>query len=123
MIYPASLRDLLMYLHVFNLYQPKWSDRIHEEWMEAVLRERPDVSRSRLERTRSFMDEYAEDAKTEGFDAIEVGITGLPDPDDRHVLAAAIAAGATYIVTYNLRDFPAVALAPHGVTAVHPDLF
>ncbi|MBK1869454.1 PIN domain-containing protein [Aestuariivirga sp. YIM B02566] len=47
----------------------------------------------------------------------------LPDPDDRHVLAAAIAAGASRIVTWNLADFPAAVLAPHNVVAQNPDDF
>ena len=50
------------------------------------------------------------------------GLT-LPDPDDRHVLAAALASGAAVILTMNLHDFPASALAPHGVAAHHPDGF
>lgn len=47
----------------------------------------------------------------------------LPDPDDRHVLAAALAAQAQVIVTYNLRDFPTSALQPHQLVAQHPDAF
>lgn len=47
----------------------------------------------------------------------------LPDPDDRHVLAAAGHCGATALVTFNLKDFPADTLAPFGVEAVHPDEF
>ena len=47
----------------------------------------------------------------------------LPDPDDCHVVSAAIAAGATLIVTFNLRDFPAPALAPFDIDAIHPDGF
>ena len=47
----------------------------------------------------------------------------LPDPDDRHVLAAAIRAPADVIVTANLKDFPADVLAKYGVDAQHPDEF
>ena len=47
----------------------------------------------------------------------------LPDANDRHVLAAAIAAKASVIVTNNVRDFPASALAPHGVQTRQPDKF
>ena len=47
----------------------------------------------------------------------------LPDPDDRHVLAAAIRCNASVIVTFNENDFPATALAPYGIEAQHPDLF
>lgn len=47
----------------------------------------------------------------------------LPDPDDRHVLAAAIKAHTSVIVTFNLRDFPVEVLAVHHIRAVHPDDF
>ena len=47
----------------------------------------------------------------------------LPDPDDRHVLAAAICCEADVILTFNLKDFPEDALAPLGVEARHPDSF
>ncbi|MEU8003461.1 PIN domain-containing protein [Catellatospora sp. NPDC049111] len=47
----------------------------------------------------------------------------LPDKDDRHVVAAAIAAGAHSIITWNLRDFPADRLAAHGLHAQTPDDF
>jgi hypothetical protein len=47
----------------------------------------------------------------------------LPDPDDRHVVAAAIKSGANYIVTYNLRDFPESELAKYEIVAQHPDEF
>lgn len=52
-----------------------------------------------------------------------IGALSLPDPDDRHVLAAAIEVGADYILTFNLGDFPAAQLDPHGVEAVDPDSF
>lgn len=57
-----------------------------------------------------------------GFEDLEPAIS-LPDPDDRHVVAAAIKAGASIIVTFNLRDFPEEELARHGVVAMHPDAF
>ena len=63
------------------------------------------------------------DSVVQGWQHIEPGLTGLPDADDRHVLAAAICGHADAIVTFNLADFPAEALAPFGVEAQHPDDF
>lgn len=62
------------------------------------------------------------EAEVSGFEHRIPGIT-LPDPNDRHVLAAALEAGASVIVTHNLRHFPPAALAPHDLRAEAPDAF
>src|SRR5437870_5743388 len=121
-LYPAPLRDLLLWLAVTGLYRPRWTEAIHGEWMESLLRERPDLARNRLERTRDLMNQAVPDCLVLGYEGLIVSLF-LPDPDDRHVLAAAIHAGAESIVTYNLSDFPATALTTHGVQAQHPDEF
>lgn len=121
-LYPAPLRDLLMRLAMTDLYRAKWSETIHEEWMRNVLANRPDLTRDQVQRTRYLMDTHVLDALVTGHEALIDGLA-LPDQDDRHVLAAAIQAGAAVIVTFNLKDFPVEALAPFGVEAVHPDEF
>lgn len=63
-----------------------------------------------------------EDALVTGYESLIDDLV-LPDPDDRHVLAAAIRAGAQVIVTANLKDFPAAVLAPLGVATMRPDEF
>ncbi len=68
------------------------------------------------------MNKHAADALVTGYEELIEGLR-LPDPDDRHVLAAAIRARADVIVTCNLRDFPADALSPYGIEAQHPDEF
>lgn len=121
-LYPAAVRNLLMRLALGGLFRARWSARIHDEWTRAVLRDRPDLTRERLARTRALMDAHASDALVEGFEAL-IDTLALPDPDDRHVLAAAIHGRADVIVTANLRDFPAGALRPFGIAAQHPDEF
>jgi hypothetical protein len=111
-----------MRLALGGLYRACWSGRIHEEWIAALLRDRPDLSRHQLIRTRELMDAHASDALAEGYEALIEGLV-LPDPNDRHVLAAAIHVRADVIVTANLRDFPADVLHPFGITAQHPDEF
>jgi hypothetical protein len=112
-LYPAPLRDLLMRLALTDLYRARWSDQIHEEWITAVLRNRSDLSRAQLERTRSLMNAHVRDALVDGYQSL-IPALALPDPDDRHVLAAAIKRGADLIVTFNLDDFPDHVLASYG---------
>lgn len=121
-LYPAPLRDLLLELAVSDLYRAKWSDAVHDEWIDALLRLRPELTRVRLGRTRDLMNAHVRDAIVTGFEPLIGGLV-LPDPDDRHVLAAAITGGAGVIVTANLRDFPDAALRRHGLAARHPDEF
>lgn len=66
-LYPAPLRDLCMRLAVYGMIQAKWSEKIHEEWMTAVLRERQDLTREKLERTRNLMDKHAHDSLVSGY--------------------------------------------------------
>lgn len=120
-LYPAPLRDLLMHLAMSNLFRAKRSDEIHEEWIRNVLKERPDLTREKLQRTRQNMDKNVDGLVT-GYESLIPGLT-LPDENDRHVLAAAIRAGADVIVTFNLKDFPADYLSPFGIEAQHPDEF
>jgi predicted nucleic acid-binding protein len=102
--------------------QAKWSDAIHEEWIRNVLKDKPHLSAERLARTRTLMDEAIRDCLVTGHEELIASLT-LPDPDDRHVLAAAIHSGADVIVTCNLRDFPAEVLARFNIEAQHPDDF
>ena len=121
-LYPAPLRDLLMRLALSGLCRAKWSYWVHEEWIGAVLKNRPDLVREQLERTRALMDRHAEDCLVQNFEPL-IDALDLPDPDDRHVLAAAICGRADVIVTRNVSDFPADRLAPFGIEAQHPDAF
>ncbi|MCI0620634.1 MAG: PIN domain-containing protein [Acidobacteria bacterium] len=121
-LYPAPLRDLLMYLALADLFRAKWTDAIHNEWIRSVLKERPDLKPEQLERTRDLMNAHVRDCLVTNYEDLIPALT-LPDPDDRHVLAAAIRAGADVIVTFNLDDFPADALGKYGIEGQHPDDF
>jgi predicted nucleic acid-binding protein len=118
-LYPAPLRDLLMRLATTELFRAQWSDAIHDEWIRSVLEQRPEL-RAQLARTRQLMDAHVMDSLVTGYERL-IETLDLPDPDDRHVLAAAIAGGADVLVTKNLKDFPADRLAPFGIEAQHPD--
>jgi len=121
-LYPAEMRNLLMHLALTGLFRAKWSADVHEEWICALLEKRRDLTRGKLERTRALMDLHAGDALVTGYEDLIPGLH-LPDPNDRHVLAAAIRGHASVIVTMNLRDFPADVLWKFGIEAQHPDEF
>jgi len=121
-LYPAPMRDLLIQLGTRETYAPRWTNEIHREWIDALLRTQPQRDPQRLELTRSAMDQAVRDALITDY-AHLIPKLDLPDPDDRHVLAAAIHGGCSVIVTQNLADFPADALAPHGIERRHPDAF
>jgi predicted nucleic acid-binding protein len=122
-LYPASLRALLMRLTLARTYQARWSAKIHEEWIRSVLRDNPAIPVARLHDLRDAMNRRAGDAVVvTGYEGLIETLT-LPDPDDRHVLAAAIVGQVDVIITRNLRDFPEAALAPYRIRAMHPDQF
>lgn len=121
-LYPAPLRDLLMRLALKDLVRAKWSERILDEMQRAILSTRSDLSREKIVRMRGLMNAHVRDSVVTGFERFEQSVE-LPDPDDRHVVAAAIRCQAQLIVTFNLKDFPDSALQPLGLVAQHPDDF
>lgn len=121
-LYPAPLRDFLMWLALSGRFRARWSQDIHEEWKRNLLINRPDLTKDQVNRTSDLMDRAIPDGLVEGYEELAAGLT-LPDPDDRHVLAAAIRCGASVIVTFNQKDFPEEALAPYGIESQHPDEF
>ena len=121
-LYPAPLRDLFIRLAQSGLVRARWTEQIHDEWIRNVLKDNPQVTADRLVRTRRLMNEAVRDCLVTGHEAL-IETLELPDPDDRHVLAAAIHSSADVIVTFNLRDFPAAADSPFQIEAIHPDDF
>ena len=121
-LYPAPLRDLLLSLAEEGLYRARWTIRIQEEWIRNLAAKRKDISPEKLSQTAALMVEAIEDCIVENADQL-IDALALPDPNDRHVLAAAIVGHADAIVTYNLRDFPEVNTSVFGIEALHPDDF
>jgi predicted nucleic acid-binding protein len=121
-LYPAPIRDLLLRIANTGVVRARWSERILDECFRNIREQRQDVSAAALERTRRLMCEAVPDCLVTGYEHLEEGLD-LPDPDDRHVLAAAIRAGAQAIVTFNLRDFPDHVLQRYDVETKHPDEF
>jgi predicted nucleic acid-binding protein len=121
-LYPNALRDLLIRVAQAGMVQAKWTHQILDETFRNVLKNNPDLDPARIDRTRGLMLAAIRDCLVLGHEPL-IDALHLPDPDDRHVLAAAIKARAQTIVTFNLKDFPEDRLAPWQVEAQHPDEF
>lgn len=117
---PYNLSSLLLTLAEAELFQPRWSEPILQE-TERALVEKLGRPAEMVARRLDAMREAFPEASVHGFESLESGLTC--DPKDRHVLAAAIASGATAIVTANLKDFPEASCAPHDVVVLHPEHF
>jgi predicted nucleic acid-binding protein len=121
-LYPAPVRDYLLHLASLNLYKPKWSSAIQEEWIRNLLINRPDLTKEALEKTKAVMDSAFPDANVEKYEDL-ISAIALPDEDDRHVLAAAIRGKTDVIVTSNLKDFPAATISTYDIEVQNPDEF
>jgi predicted nucleic acid-binding protein len=121
-LYPAPLRDLFMNLALLDVFQARWTDQIHDEWTRNVLKNRPDLKSSQIERTRALMNLHVRDCLVSNFEHL-IPALHLPDLNDRHVLAAAITARAKLIITANLKHFPIRSLEPYEIQAIAPDDF
>ena len=121
-LYPNVLRDLLLRIAQSGFVQAKWTDEILDEVFRNLRKNRPDLDPLKLDRTRSLMNAAVRDCLVKGYEPL-VTTLELPDPDDRHVLAAAIKAQARVIVTANLRDFPEQVLGRWNVEAQSADDF
>lgn len=111
-----------MQIAVDRLVDARWTDEIHDEWIRNLVAGVPGIPIARLQITRKLMNDALPDATVTGYQAHIEAIT-LPDPDDRHVVAAAITAGASIILTWNVRDFPTRELEKHGLIRQTPDVF
>jgi predicted nucleic acid-binding protein len=121
-LYPAPIRDLLLNLADADLYTPKWTSKIQEEWTRNLLVNRPDISRHQLQRTTNAMQDAFPNASVINYEMLMKSID-LPDQNDTHVLAAAIRCNADVIVTANVKDFPNKYLQQFDIEAQHPDFF
>ncbi|MEQ1695235.1 MAG: PIN domain-containing protein [Hyphomicrobiaceae bacterium] len=114
-LFSAAVRDLVVQLGVDGLLDLRWSDAVQDEWTYALALTRPDLSPERLARTRLRLEAALPVARVANYEHL-ISTLVLPDPNDRHVLAAAMTAEASMILTFNLADFPRTSIPP-----VHPD--
>ena len=122
-LFPASLRDTLLRLAEIELFDPRWSKRILQEVKRNVVESRDDISETDMDRMAAAMNSAFEDALVEEAAIAQIEGSMENDPKDRHVLAAAVVAGAETVVTNNVADFPAQACEPYGITVATADEF
>lgn len=119
-IYPIEIRDLLFWFAYYDMYTPKWSNHIFDEWKNVMIRKGI---------TEKEANKRVQKANLAFPDALITNYSGLidslklPDQKDCHVLAAAIKTNANVIVTNNIKDFPKSYLASFGLTAKTADDF
>lgn len=121
-LYPFHLRSIVVQAGVDRLFVARWSEQIHDEWMRNLVANAPGLLVNRLHAAKQLMNIALPAATVAGYEKHIPAIT-LPDPDDRHVVAAGIEAKASHILTWNLRDFPVGALKKHGLVRQTPDDF
>jgi predicted nucleic acid-binding protein len=119
-IYPIDIRDILFWFASYDLFTPKWSKHIFNEWENVMIRKGiPDEEiKKRLKKAQLAFP----DALVDNYEPL-VNSLELPDEKDRHVLAAAIKTNANIIVTNNIKDFPSAYLAGFGIAAKTADDF
>lgn len=119
-IFPVEVRDILFWFAHHDLYTPKWSKHIFDEWADVM--DRKEVSKKEIAKRMKRANQAFPDALVQNYEPL-IGALDLPDPKDKHVLAAAIKVNANQIVTNNLKDFPAEYLETFGLTAKSADDF
>lgn len=113
-LYPASLRDLLLTLAALDAYDVAWTDEVLEEVRRNVVADHPDIDTNRfVSHALGAMRPVFPEANVTGYEELIATLDN--DPKDRHVAAAAIAAGASAIVTENVKDFRSSLLDSAGI--------
>lgn len=120
-LYPTVMREVVMGVAAEGLFEPLWSPRILEEWAQAAAKLGPG------QETLARGEIAALEARWPGTCVTprdgDLARLWLPDRNDVHVLAAAIAGSADVLLTLNTRDFPRHTLAEEGLRREVPDLF
>lgn len=124
-IIPAAVRDTLLRVAEAGLYRPHWSnailDEVERNLIQILEKRGDDAADRKIAYLLAELRAQFPEAIVIGHELLIPTLTN--DEKDRHVLAAAIKAGAQVIITNNLRHFPASALAAHNVEALTPDAF
>lgn len=121
-MYPAPVVDLLLSLASEGLFRPRWSNMVHEEWVNKLLENQPELKRDQLKKRVNAMNKAFPEASISHFKPL-IQQLKLPDPNDRHVLAASIKGRVESIITFNVKDFPEMYIQSFKISIQHPDSF
>lgn len=125
-LYQGWLTDLLLCIAEVGAFEPVWSGAIHAEWMRN-LQARPDIPVAKIEYRRSEMDRAFPAANVAAppalVSAVQAACSTAAQRKDAHVVATAVAAKATVIVTHNIKDFAPSVLSRYGLSKIRPDPF
>lgn len=122
-LFPFSVMDLMLALTEDSIHDIVWSERLLREWERVIVREQQRSTESAAAVTRAIRRFFADGEIPESAYAHLVEQMPGDDPDDRHHTAAALAAGADALITWNLADFPATVLAERGLRVLDPDTY
>jgi predicted nucleic acid-binding protein len=119
-VYPVIIRDVMFWFAYYDLYSPKWSEHIFDEWKRVMIKKGipEEEANKRINKANSAFP----DALVTNYKGL-ISHIELPDEDDRHVLAAAIKTNANLIVTNNIKHFPEKYLQSFGLSAKTADDF
>ncbi len=120
-LYPFRVRDVLLTFADEGLFRARFTDEIINEWTRNLIKNKPSFEDS-VRQQEAVIRNLFDDCLVTGHHPF-IEVLDLPDPDDRHVLAAAIRCSAQVIVTENLRDFPAATLDEYDIEALTADDF
>ena len=121
-LYPVVIRDFLMRLSTNEVYTPKWTQKLMDEFSSIFKKKGLSYPEDKIRRQVELMNIANPEAMVEKYESLLPAIK-LPDENDRHVVAAAIKSNSNVIVTYNLKDFPSEYLDSLGLEAIDPDNF
>ncbi len=120
-LYPTVMREVLLGIARAGLFQARWSDRVLEEWARATRKLGPEAEIFARGEIAALEIDFPDARITV---PPEAGRRfHLPDPDDVHVLAAAVVGSCDGIMTVNNKDFPRGALSDEGLARFNPDEF
>ncbi len=120
-LYSATLHDLLVSVAFVDLFRARWTEAFNDEWTRRLKEKRPELA-EKIDRTRELMNVSVPGCLIRGHELVKPSFA-MPDPNDWHVVAAAIRGRADVIVTYVLAHFPTPALDLIGIKVQHPDDF